>query len=193
MLISYTRLKPPPCPYHHATLVSFISLGWAFSGSSQVHLTTESTQYSPLGSTLANGPFVQEGEKKPDAGESGSISPLSLEWWLEIIGSGTGSNPKWQSLGSEAFASSLTIPPSCKTKPKFKQWSHKVICLRGWKPCDIFFFFFLNFELGILLGVAKERVPSYTFLLIIKDAAILLCHFLLLFCIPLPMENSVLY
>lgn len=36
---------------------------------------------------------------------------LSLELWLEIIGSVTGSNQKWQSLGYKAFASSLTIPP----------------------------------------------------------------------------------
>lgn len=51
-------------------------------------------------------------EKRPDVGEHGSFFLLSLELWLEIIGSVTGSNQKWQSLGYKAFASSLTIPPA---------------------------------------------------------------------------------
>lgn len=80
------------------------------------------------------------GSARHDTGESGFISSLSLEWWLEIIGSGTGSNPKWQSLGLWGFCSKSSnaplSPPPVKTKPKFKQWSHKVICLRGWKSCD---------------------------------------------------------
>lgn len=62
---------------------------------------------------LINGLLFRK--KSPDVGEHGSFFLLSLELWLEIIGSVTGSNRKWQSLGYKAFASSLTIPPQNKT------------------------------------------------------------------------------
>lgn len=62
---------------------------------------------------LINGPLFRK--KSPDVGEHGSFFLLSLELWLEIIGSVTGSNQKWQSLGYKAFAWSLTIPPQNKT------------------------------------------------------------------------------
>lgn len=49
--------------------------------------------------------------RKPWCWRTWLFFPPSCPLWLEIIGSVTGSNQKWQSLGYKAFASSLTIPP----------------------------------------------------------------------------------